>query len=210
MFRIWVRSSTKWFILLGVGLLIAFVAVLGSRIWTTAYTFNGTALEPPQDVPDIVGVNWDGTPFRLRDLKGNIVLLFFGYTSCPDVCPTTLGEMQTLYTELGQQAAEVKVIFITVDPERDSVERLAQYVPAFNADFLGVYLEPEELEAVKQAYGIYAQKAEYEDNQTAAGYLVDHTAAVSVIDQTGNRRLVFSFGTTAEEMVQDIRYLLGS
>src|SRR5690606_3849977 len=96
------------------------------------HEFAGTELDPAPPAANISGINWDGTPFNLEELQGKVVLLFFGYTSCPDVCPTTLAEMQQLYSLLGEDAQNVAVVLITVDPERDTVERLAQYMPAFD------------------------------------------------------------------------------
>ena len=175
---------------------------------TRPHEFAGTELDPPPQATDFTGVNWDGAPFHLKELQGKVVLLFFGYTSCPDVCPMTLAEMKDLYAQLGNDAQDVAVVLVTVDPERDTVQRLAEYVPAFDPAFYGVYLEPDVLEEVKSAYGIYAEKVETGDTQPATDYLVDHSGYVLVVDTEGRWRLVYSFGTTADEMLPDIRYLL--
>lgn len=172
------------------------------------HEFAGTELSPAPPAAEINGINWDGTPFSLQELQGRVVLLFFGYTSCPDVCPTTLAEMKQLYSLLGGAAQDVAVVLITVDPERDTVEQLAQFVPAFDPAFYGVYLAPDELQATKEAYGIYAEKVDGDDAQTAAGYLVDHSGYTLVVDRQGRWRVIYSYGTSADEMLLDIRYLL--
>lgn len=191
-------------------LLVSLLVLLGSLLagCSRPHTFAGTELDPAPLATDFAGTNWNGTPFQLKALQEEVVLLFFGYTSCPDVCPTTLAEMKKLYDLLGEDAQDVAVVLVTVDPERDTVARLAEYVPAFNAAFYGVFLESDVLEETKRAYGIFAQKAESGSAPTAAGYLVDHTASLLVLDRQGRWRLLYSFGTTAEEMLSDIRYLL--
>jgi len=114
------------------------------------YEFQGVVYDPPRDAPPIAGVNWDGTDFALDDLAGEMAVLFFGYTNCPDVCPITLAEMQGVATDLGQKADDVSFVFITVDIENDTPERLAQYVPTFNEDFYGIYMSEGALEEVEK------------------------------------------------------------
>lgn len=170
------------------------------------HEFAGTALQPPTPAHDIAGINWDGRPFHLRDLQGKVVLLFFGYTSCPDICPLTLAEMKDLYTQLGPRAAEVEVVMVSVDPARDTVEQLAQYIPAFEPSFYGVHVEPALLETVKEAYGIYSETEM--DSHTTAGHQVGHSSYTLVIDKRGQWRVVYPFEVTAEEMAPDIVALL--
>jgi protein SCO1/2 len=153
-----------------------------------------------------MGVNWDGSPFHFSELKGQVVLLFFGYTSCPDVCPTTLAEMRSIKQQLGEQGEELAVVLVTIDPERDSVERLAQYVPAFDATFYGVVLEEAALSNVKEAYGIYAEKVE--ETAQSANYVMDHSGSTLLIGPDGNWRGVYAFDTNAEAIVADLRHIL--
>lgn len=171
------------------------------------HEFNGTKLDPPPPATDFLGTNWDGRPFRLSDLRGRVVLLFFGYTSCPDVCPMTLAEMQKIEDQLDELAEGLSVVMVTIDPERDTVERLAQYIPAFDPTFYGVVLDESTLTQVKSAYGIYAEKVESDTSQNA-NYMMDHTGSTLVIDKAGNWRTLYSFGTDTDAILEDLRYLL--
>ena len=190
-----------------VGLLLMLTLLLSAC--GQPYAYNGTALEPPKELYDMTGTNLDGTTFRLSDHRGRVLLVFFGYTFCPDVCPTTLAEMVAITNMLGDKAADVDVVFVSVDPERDTVERLAQYVPAFHPDFYGLYIPAgPELETAKLTFGAWAEKNELSAAESSAGYLVDHTAWVYVVNQDGELHEIFPFESTAEEMVPDIEYIL--
>lgn len=171
------------------------------------HEFTGTELNPARPATDFMGTNWDGTPFHLSDLQGKVVVIFFGYTSCPDICPLTLSEMQKVKQQLGERAENLAVVLITVDPERDTVERMKQYIPAFDPTFYGVVLDDSTLSEVKQAYGIYAEKVEGDSTQSA-NYMMDHTGSTLVIDKGGNWRMVYSYGTDTDAIVEDLRYLL--
>lgn len=144
--------------------------------------------------------------FRLSETRGNIVLLFFGYTSCPDICPTTMAELKTALERVGRDKSEnVKVIFVTVDPQRDTPERVQKYVNHFDRDFIGLSGSEAELAPVWNDYGVYR---EIVDGTSAAGYLVDHTARVTLIDQDGNLRVSYGFDTPVENIVHDLQLLL--
>lgn len=171
------------------------------------HEFTGTELNPARPATDFMGTNWDETPFRLSDLQGKVVVIFFGYTSCPDICPLTLSEMQKVKQLLGERGENLAVVLITVDPERDTIERMEQYISAFDSTFYGVVLDDNTLSEVKQAYGIYAEKVEGDSTQSA-NYMVDHSGSKLVIDKVGNWRMVYSYGTDADIMVEDLRYLL--
>ena len=110
--------------------------------------FNGTVLDPPMDPSSLEGVNWDGSEFSLEQLRGKVAILFFGYTYCPDVCPLTLVKMKQVMERLGDSADEVEMVFVTVDPQRDTVEKLAAYVPNFDRGFFGVRLDDDALTAL--------------------------------------------------------------
>jgi len=178
------------------------LAACGPAAW------RGTPYEPPRPAAEISGINWDNTPFRLSELRGKIVLLFFGYTYCPDVCPTTMAEMRKLMEQLGAQAEQVAVVFISVDPERDTPARLAEYVPFFDRRFHGVQLTADALAQVKRDYGVFAEKRPYVAADGVETYTVDHTARVFLVDQTGALCLSFSYGTPVEDMRADILRLL--
>jgi protein SCO1/2 len=169
-------------------------------------SFRSSVLEDPVSVPDFVLSDQNGQPFRLSDQSGHVVLLFFGYTSCPDVCPTTLATWRKVHEALGDDAEQVRFAFVTVDPERDTPERLGLHVNAFNPDFVGLTGSQEELAAVYEVFDVYFEKDE--SSGSALGYLVNHTATSFVVDQEGNWRLRVTYGTLAEDIVHDIRELL--
>ena len=172
-----------------------------------APSFRGSPLDPPVDVPDFQLVDEHSQPFRLSDERGRVVLLFFGYTSCPDVCPTTLATWRQVHESLGKDAERVRFVFVTVDPERDTTERLGMHVDAFQPDFVGLTGSQEELEAVYEVFDVFYEKDT--SSQSALGYLVSHTATTFVIDPEGRWRLRESYGTLVEDLVHDIRQLLG-
>lgn len=145
-----------------------------------------------------------GKPRTLGDFKGRVVVLFFGYTQCPDVCPTTLSEVDAALKELGAKANEVQVLFVTVDPERDTQELLAQYVPAFNPSFLGLRGNQAELDTATKLFKVFYQK-----NPTASGsYTMDHSAGSFVFDKQGRIRLLVSYGAGASVFAHDLGQLL--
>jgi protein SCO1/2 len=163
----------------------------------------GTRYDPVIAAPEFEGEGSNGQPFRISDLRGKVVLLFFGYTYCPDICPTTLAKMAQVYGELGDQAQDVAVVLASLDPERDAPEHLAAYVTAFHPDFLGVRIPVDRLEEVKNAYGVFSEKRVLDANESAAGYLIDHTGWVYVIDPEGNLREVFASDATPAQIAAD-------
>jgi protein SCO1/2 len=196
-------SKIYW---LTIPIIIGLVVVLASAfLFWKPYTFRGSRIDPPMPASDFELQQVDGEPFRLSDQKGKLVLLYFGYTSCPDVCPATLANYRQIHEQLSDRANQVKFVMITVDPERDTPEKVARYVTAFNPAFVGLSGSMEELKSIWDAYGIFVEK---EDSGSAVGYLVSHTSRIFVIDQDGNLGLTFPFGLTAEDMASDIRHLL--
>ena len=195
-------------LLVGLGsfllILVVGVAVL---VFAKPASFRGTTYgEPYPLASEIELTRSDGSNFRLSEMRGNVVLIFFGYTSCPDICPTTLAELKLALAELSEaDAAQVKVVFVTVDPERDTSERTQEYVDRFNPEFVGLSGELADLEKTWQAYGVYREIVE---GTSAAGYLVDHTARVTLIDQQGNMRISFGFDTPVEDIVHDLKLIL--
>lgn len=172
----------------------------------SAPEFRGTVLDPPLTVQDFTLTDQHGQPFRLSDHQGQVVLLFFGYTFCPDVCPVTLGIWKRVHEALGEDAQQVRFVFITVDPERDTPERLLQHVAIFNPEFIGLTGTPEALQPVYQTFGVYLEKESA--SESAAGYLVSHTASAFVVDRAGQWRLRHAFETPADDVVHDIVQLL--
>ena len=185
-----------------IGLLLVFI------IWQVAaqrYTFQGSLIEPPVPAQDFELTDQQGNTYRLSDQKGKVVLIFFGYTHCPDVCPVTLSEFKQIKAQLRDDAENVEFVFITVDPDRDTSEKLASYLVNFDPDFVGLTGETSDLVDVWGNYGVYQEKQE---SSSAAGYLVDHTARVYAIDINGNWRLTYPFGMEPEKMLQDVRHLI--
>jgi protein SCO1/2 len=187
-------------------LLALFIVVLaGCSAANNEQKFNAT---------DITGVDFGNTlnltdhtgkSRSLTDFKGKVVALFFGYTHCPDVCPTTLTDMKQTMKLLGEQANELQVLFVTLDPERDTQALLAQYVPAFDASFIGLYGSKEQTASVLNDFKIFAAKVE---NKGRSGYTIDHSAGVYVFDKSGKVRLYVGYGTKPDAIASDVRQLL--
>ena len=193
------------FVVLASFLLIGIVAA-GVFLFSKPASFRGTIYaEPYPPAPEIELNRDNGASFKLSELRGNVVLLFFGYTSCPDVCPTTMAELKQALDELDEDdAKQVQVLFVTVDPERDTPERVQEYVNHFNSDFIGLSGTEPELAEVWQDYGVFRENVE---GNSAAGYLVNHTARVTLIDRDGNLRLSYAFETPVDSIVHDLKLL---
>lgn len=183
------------------------LVTIGVVLFSAPAAFRGTSYGEPYPVAEEFELTRsDGTRFRLGDLRGKVVLLFFGYTSCPDVCPTTLAELNQSLKELKpDQSAEIKVVFVTVDPERDDPARVQEYVNHFNESFIGLSGTERELADVWNKYGIFREIVE---GTSAAGYLVNHTARVTLIDRQGNMRVSFGFEMPVEDIVHDLKLVL--
>jgi protein SCO1/2 len=181
-------------------------------VWISAgcssYEYKGSQLDPPPLVPDFELMADSGQPFRLSESGGEITLVFFGYTFCPDVCPTTLAEVKQALAKLDPPDRQrVRVIFISADPERDTPEKLSKYLAAFNPDFIGLTDDFEKIQEVMKPFGAFAEKKEVEDS--AAGYLVTHTARLYLVDpQRREILLTYPFGFKPEDLSGDLAYLL--
>lgn len=143
----------------------------------------------------------------LADFKGKAVAVFFGYTHCPDVCPTTLADFAAALKMLGSQGDRVQVIFVTVDPERDTPEVLRQFVPAFDPRFLGMYTDAASLRLLAKDYKIVYQKTAQKNPDD---YLIDHSAGTYIYDPKGRLRLLMPYGSKPEAIAQDLKTLLAS
>ena len=187
----------------GVVVLVGLVVLMG--ILFKPYAFHGMVLQSPQRATNFTLTSHMGQPASLSDFKGQVVLLYFGYTTCPDVCPTTLAELKEARQLLGKRSDEVQVLMVTVDPERDTVPVLADYVTHFDPSFIGLTGTPEEIAEVATYYGVFYEQQE---SESALGYLVDHTATVMVIDRDGYLRVIYPYGTSAEDMAADLDYML--
>ncbi len=168
------------------------------------YNFHGMVIQSPEPAPDFTLLSKDG-PVSLSDFRGKYVLLYFGYTFCPDICPATMATLSQAINQLGKGAERVQVIMVSVDPERDTPEKIGEYVAHFHPSFIGLSGDPQEIARVASLYGIFYQK---EEGTEATGYLVTHTASVRVIDPEGRLKLIWPFGTTPDEIVKDLKFLL--
>ncbi|MCS7050798.1 MAG: SCO family protein [Thermomicrobium sp.] len=193
--------------------LIAIVLVLAVTGWVywqsraETSTLNGMLLDPPQDIPAVQLDGSDGRRHALTDFRGKVTVVFFGYTHCPDVCPTTASTMARARAALGDQADRVQLVFVSVDPERDTPERLASYLAKYDADFLGLTGDELVLQQLASAFGVHYAKVE---SSSALGYLVEHTASSFVLDTEGRLRAVLPFGLTPEQVASDLRTMLRS
>ncbi len=145
----------------------------------------------------------NGKPRTLADFRGKVVVLFFGYTHCPDVCPTTLIDLAQVMQLLGKDAERVQVLFVTVDPERDKPEMLAKFVPSFHPSFLALYGDEQATAQATKAFYVGYQK-----QPTSSGYTMDHTMGTFLIDPNGKVRLSAAYTQRADWQAEDIRLLL--
>ena len=171
--------------------------------------------EPKQFIStDITMADWgkdfsltdhNGQPRRLGDFKGKVVVLFFGYTQCPDVCPTTLSTLRETMTLLGDDAKRVQVLFATVDPARDTQQLLAQYVPSFDPSFLGLYADEKTIAATAKDFKVFYVR---QPGSTPDNYSVDHSTGSFAFDPQGKLRLLLRHGETPQNIAADLKLLL--
>jgi len=150
--------------------------------------------------------DFNGQPRMLADFKGKVVVLFFGYTQCPDVCPTTMVDMLQIMDKLGPDRDKLQLLFVSVDPDRDTPEVLKAYMTGFDPSFLGLYAgSPDKLATLAREFKIYYKKV---DGKTPASYTLDHTASSYIYDPQGRLRLNSRYGTPADAVAEDVKRLL--
>jgi protein SCO1/2 len=186
------------------GLVLSSVVLLAA-CQKDAVKFNSTDLTGLDFAKAFTLTDHHGQVKRLADYQGKAVFVFFGYTQCPDVCPTTMTDMAQVMKLLGKDADKLQVIFITVDPERDTKELLSQYVPQFDARFIGMYASLEETKKVATDFKVFFTKV---PNKDGTSYSIDHTAAAYIYDPQGRVRLFVRHGEKPELIAQDIQQLL--
>lgn len=186
-------------------LFIAIISVMAYLIYQakTKETFNGFYNEKVLD--DFSLKDSSGNDVSLSEYKGKLVLLNFGYTSCPDICPTTLGNLRSIYTKLDNNQDEVQVVFISVDPDRDNPEKLEEYVKFFNNDFIGLTGNEEQLKEVSDIFNIFYFK---EGVDTDKDYLMSHPTSIYLIDREGKLILKYPHNTKQDFVVDDLKRLL--
>jgi protein SCO1/2 len=154
--------------------------------------------------PDFQLNDFNGKPRKLSDFSDKVVVLFFGYTHCPEVCPTTLADLAQVMHLLGKDASRVQVLFITLDPERDTPELLAKFVPAFDPAFLGLYGNAQATAQAAKAFGVMYAK-QYDKH---GGYTLDHTDGIYLMGTQGKPLLLSPSAQGSENLTQDIKLLL--
>ena len=205
-FRLRARQPPRRPRVLAVALLASLTLILGGcGPFADDYAFQGGEIPPPNPAPALALTDQHGQPFDLASQRGRAVLLFFGYTNCPDICPTTLSDFLTVRDALGDQADDVAFVLVTVDPARDTPDRLTQYLDFFDPGFIGLTGTDEQIAQAKQGYGVYSQ---IQESASSLGYLVEHTSAMFVIDPDGNYRLTYAYGTDPAIVAEDVSHLL--
>jgi len=169
--------------------------------------FNAIDLTGADYAKDFHLPDTDGKVRSLADFKGKVVAVFFGYTQCPDVCPTTMAELSEAKKQLGPDGDKLQVVFITVDPERDTPKVLKAYMGNFDPTFIGLVPTPAQLEQVAKDFKVYYKKAE---GPTPTSYTMDHSAATYVYDPEGHLRLYSRYGQGPQVIAADIKKLLAA
>jgi protein SCO1/2 len=198
------QRMKSWFL---AACVMAAFALAGCQPAPQPPSFQATDITGAPFARDFRLTDHNGQVRTLADFKGKAVAIFFGYVHCPDVCPTTLSDFAAALQQLGPQAEQVQVIFVTVDPQRDTPELLKQFVPAFNPDFLGMYTDEATLKQLVKEYKVVYQKTAV---KAADDYLIDHSAGTYVYDRKGNLRLLMPYGSSPDAIAQDLRTLLAA
>ena len=194
--------------LLSAGLLLGVLGALaGCDTTAKVEAFKSTDITGANFGKDFQLTDHNGKARSLADFKGKVVVLFFGYTHCPDACPTTLAELALVMKQLGADSKKVQVLFVTVDPERDTPRLLAQYVPSFDPGFVGLYGDLDATARTANEFKVVYQKVA---GSSPDNYTMDHSAGTYVFDQAGRLRLYVSYGQGATVLLHDIRILLNT
>jgi protein SCO1/2 len=187
-------------------LLAASSVLLGACSDSAQPGFTSIDLTGADYAKDFALTDHDNKPRTLKDFQGKVVVMFFGYTQCPDVCPTSMTELVAVKKMLGADGEKLQVLFVTVDPERDKPELLKPYMANFDPSFLALYPEtPEKLAAVAKDYKVYYKKV---DGKTPTSYTMDHSAGSYIYDTQGRLRLYARYGSGAGALASDIKLLL--
>lgn len=183
------------------------LAALPATALANAPRLKAGVFEPAQAAPEFALKGSDGAALSLARFKGKLVLLVFGFTNCPEVCPTTLATLAQARKALGTDAADVQVVYVTVDPERDSVERIRQYLTAFDPSFIGGTDAPARLAEMRKRYGVVAEKIA---SKQPNAYGMNHSTSVWLIDRSGKLRAMMPYGHEAKDFVHDLKLLLAT
>ncbi|WP_129648600.1 SCO family protein [Peristeroidobacter agariperforans] len=181
-----------------VALLFAMIAVAADRPTLKAGVF-----EPPRAAPELSLDASSGGKLSLANYRGKVILMGFGFTSCPEVCPTTLATLAQARKRLGAQGEQLQVVYVTVDPERDTADRMKAYLGGFDPTFVGGTGTPAQLAAVRKNYGVMAER-----KPLGNSYTVAHSSSVYLIDQEGLLRGMMPYGRLPDDFAHDVRALL--
>ncbi len=199
------KSTTKWVVFGAAALVLGLLVGWGLlQLFERPYTYHGTVIQSPSPAANFTLTGAGGEEVSLHDFRDKVVLIYFGYTYCPDVCPATMVELKKAMEILEEDADKAQVILVSVDPDRDSPEKLAEYVTHFNPNFIGLTGTDDEIAGAATPFGIFYEK---HPGTIESGYLIDHTASVVAIDPDGYLRLVYPFDTPGEAIAADIREL---
>lgn len=171
----------------------------------TASGFSGIDITGADYATGFSLTDHNGQPRTLADFKGKVVVIFFGYTQCPDVCPTSMSEMAQAKQLLGADGDKLQGLFVSVDPERDTPEIMKEYMGSFDSTFLALYAQPDKLPEVAKSFRIYYKKV---DGKTPTSYTMDHSAGSYVYDTQGRLRLYHRYGSGAPALAGDLKKLL--
>ena len=185
--------------------LLAFMAAAVSGCSSEAPKFKASDITGTTYGRDFALTDHNGQPRTLADFRGKAVVMFFGYTQCPDVCPTTLSEVAEAMRRMGADAARVQVLFVTVDPARDTPQLLKNYIPAFDPSFLGLHGDAAALERTAREFKVIYQK---QPGSTPGTYTMDHSAGAYLFDPQGRLRVYVSYGAGPDVFAHDLAELL--
>jgi protein SCO1/2 len=189
---------------IAVGVAVVVLGLAAGIYFLRPHAFHGSVIQSPDPAFNFKLTSSKGA-VSLSDYRGKLVVLYFGYTFCPDICPATLANVAQALRDMGDKANDVQVIMISIDPERDTPEKLAEYMQHFSPAFVGVTGSPDKLAEVASLYGIFYEK---QKGSEATKYLMDHTATLLVLDREGYLKLVLPFGVTADDIADDLNYML--
>lgn len=192
----------KWF----VALLALFLLNACSGLAPGSSELNGTVYPEPRQTPQVALENAAGEAVSLQDFRGKVVPIYFGYTYCPDICPTTMADLARVQHDVDDDGDHMQVLMITVDPQRDTAATVQDYVASFHPTFSGLSGSDEQIDTATEPFGVFYEIAE---GSTATGYLVDHTARVFVLDKSGALRVSYAYDTPVDEIAADMRVLIG-
>ena len=184
-------------------LLSSLIFLLFSCSGSSDLKFNGSDITQARLNPSFELTSHLGKSTNIDDFSGKVVAVFFGFTHCPDICPTTMYELKAIKDSLGSDGDMLQVIFVSLDPKRDSIELLEKFIPSFDSSFIGLTGTAADIKKIAGQYKIYYQKVGDDEN-----YTIDHSSAIYLIDKKGSIRIRHPYGSSQEMIVNDIKSLL--